>query len=81
MLDGNDQELKSPGSKLFMLALSGHDEELYPGRVLRIGGHSYVPKGEDPIVTVRAIQAILFGEFYLSVVLAYRLMNVAGGVA
>ena len=55
-----------------MLALSGHDEELYPGWVLRVGGHSYVPKGGDLIVTVRAIQAILFGEVYVSVVLASR---------
>ena len=53
-----------PGVKV--LVVSMRDEALYANRVLRLGGHGYIMKQEDPEEVVTAIHDILEGHIYVS---------------
>jgi DNA-binding NarL/FixJ family response regulator len=60
------QELKRQNSKIRMLVVSMHDENLYAERALRAGAHGYICKTESSQTLIAAIRRVLDGKHYVS---------------
>lgn len=60
------KDIKAQYPKLFVLALSMHDESLYAERALRAGARGYVMKAEATEKVITAIRKILGGQIYVS---------------
>lgn len=60
------KDLKADGSRIPVLVLSMHDEELYAERVIRAGAKGYISKHEASSQLIEAIHQVLTGKVYLS---------------
>jgi DNA-binding NarL/FixJ family response regulator len=70
-----DIQAQYPDMKV--LVFSHHDETQYAERAIRAGANGYVMKSEAPEVLIRAIQAVLSGEIYLSAWMNRVMLNQA----
>jgi DNA-binding NarL/FixJ family response regulator len=61
--------------RVFMLALSMHDEALYAKRVLHAGGRGYIMKHEGTSVLLQAIRTVLAGQIYVSAAVNAQLLQ------
>jgi DNA-binding NarL/FixJ family response regulator len=62
-----------------VLMVSMHDETLYAERALQAGARGYLMKSEDDDHVLRAIRQVLAGHYYLSDVMATRLLTQMSG--
>jgi DNA-binding NarL/FixJ family response regulator len=65
--------------RVYVLALSMHDESLYAERVLRAGGHGYIMKVEGGEKLLQAIRQVLVGETYVSDCVARKIVDAFAG--
>lgn len=85
-LDGDNgielvEQIKGKYSRMKVLVLSMHDEEVFAGRSLRAGAHGYINKQESMPAIIEAIRQILRGEIHLSPKMANRLLHRAAAGA
>jgi len=65
--------------RVYVLALSMHDESLYAERVLRAGGHGYIMKVEGGERLLQAIRQVLAGETYVSECVSRKIVDAFAG--
>lgn len=61
-----------------VLVLSGHDEELYAGRVLKAGALGYIKKDQAPAELIAAVRRVANGKTYVSADAADRILSTLG---
>jgi DNA-binding NarL/FixJ family response regulator len=66
-------------NRVYMLALSMHDEALYAKRVLHAGGRGYIMKHEGTGVLLQAIRTVLSGQVYVSASVNAQLLHGLSG--
>lgn len=59
--------------QLKILALTVHEDEPYPTRLMHAGASGYITKGCEPEEMVRAIRAVNAGQHYISPTIAQKL--------
>lgn len=59
--------------QLKILALTVHEDEPYPTRLMHAGASGYITKGCEPEEMVRAIRAVNAGQHYISPAIAQKL--------
>jgi DNA-binding NarL/FixJ family response regulator len=69
------KDLQALFPEIKILVFSHHDELQYAERTIRAGASGYVMKSEPPDTLVKAIQAILSGEIYLSPRMNHMVVN------
>ena len=72
-------QLKAFFSRLPVLIMSIHPEDLYAIRVLKAGAAGYLSKNTAPDELVKAVRLVLAGKKYLSPTMAEKLANSIGG--
>ena len=68
-----EPSLKLHNPALKILALTIHDAEPYPSRLLHAGAAGYLTKGCDPEEMIRAIQTVHSGQHYVSPEIAQKI--------
>ncbi|MCA9111887.1 MAG: response regulator transcription factor, partial [Planctomycetaceae bacterium] len=69
------KQIKSRFSRVAMLVVSMHDEQLYAERALRAGASGYVNKSYSTRYLIDAIRLVLAGKLFLSEAMNDRLLN------
>ena len=69
------RELKVSSPKVPVLVLSGHPEDQYALRVLKLGAAGYLTKDQAPEELVKALKRVLAGGKYITAALAEKLAD------
>jgi DNA-binding NarL/FixJ family response regulator len=69
------KDLKAQNSKVRVLVLSMHDEEIYAERVLRAGARGYITKNEASFEVIKAIRKVMEGDVYVSKNVTSRILE------